>query len=112
MRVEASPAGCQWSIAAADPASIDLREWDDEYVVYLESQATTHLFDAATGAVLKALLQLRRASSIDELALLSFGAVGDIGESTSPELSADESAALESILLELQRIGLAQAHPS
>ena len=96
-------------MADADPDSIDLRVWDGEYVVYLETQAATHLFDAATGAVLNALLEARQAVSIDELASLSFGTVD---EATSAALFADERAALESILLELQRIGIAQAHPS
>ena len=109
MLAEVLPAGRQWYMADADPDSIDLRVWDGEYVVYLETQAATHLFDAATGAVLNALLEARQAVSIDELASLSFGTVD---EATSAALSADERAALESILLELQRIGIAQAHPS
>ena len=109
MLAEVLPAGRQLYMADADPDSIDLRVWDGEYVVYLETQAATHLFDAATGAVLNALLEARQAVSIDELASLSFGTVD---EATSAALFADERAALESILLELQRIGIAQAHPS
>jgi hypothetical protein len=105
MSAGASP--CQWSAAETD--SIELREWDDEYVVHVEAQATTHLLDAATGAVLKALLRARQAISIDELAGLSFGTAD---ESAPAALSTDECAALQAILLELQRIGMAQVHPS
>ena len=102
-----SSADCQW--VAVGASSIELREWDGEYVVHVETQAATHLLDTATGAVLKALLRARRAISIDELAGLSFGAAD---ESAPAALSSDECAALQAILLELQRIGMAQVHPS
>jgi hypothetical protein len=107
MPARTSVADRQWS--AVEPSSIGLHEWDDECVVYLETQATTHLLDAAASAALKTLLRTRRPISIDELASLSFGTT----EGPMPTaLSVDEREALESIMLELQRIGIAQAHLS
>jgi hypothetical protein len=74
-------------------------------VVRLDADASTHLLDRSASTILVTLLKATRALSIDELAEQAFGA-GE--ESASASLSADECVALNAVLHELQRIGVAQ----
>lgn len=97
----------RWRAACAE--KMLLREWGDECVVRLDADASTHLLDRSASAILGTLLNAPRALSIVELAEQAFGATG---ASISASLSADEHAALNAVLLELQRIGVAQPEQS
>lgn len=93
-----------WS--ASRHADVALREWGDEWTVYVGSTGHTHLLSASAGRLLS---ELRQAGEpMTAAALLS--AVGEPAPFLADE-EANTPAARESMLramlLELERIGLA-----
>lgn len=85
--------------------SVEWREWGDDCVVYHGNAAKTHLLSASAGAVLRALLSQRGPVPVGALFNRLLGSVD--GQPTEP-MSGDEDQALNAILSDFERIGLAR----
>lgn len=107
----------------APPAGgFECRAWDDECVIYLKADASTHLLDATAGSVFEAMVQADRALTGNEIAARIFGALhaanrgaehdGDAAGQDEPSdvKNASELKAVLAILAELERIGAARRH--
>lgn len=90
----------------ADALALEWRDWGDEWVVYDDRQARTHLLSAEAGAMLR--LMIDRSCDIDELASALFDDVGTAGSTLTP----DERASIGRILDDLARLGLVEMMPS
>jgi len=87
-------------------SAIHFKEWQDEFVVFDERSAATHLLGWAAGAVLQALIDTNAAMSVPELLVAL-----DLREHDQ-EFDRQEVEALGAILDELERIELIEAMPS
>jgi hypothetical protein len=95
----------RWRIAETDV--VDWREWGDEFVVYVASRAETHLLTAAAGSILLALLDGRRALTLDDMYAMAI-AHGD-ATATSPRdsiMSAAEREALQAVVADFARLSI------
>ena len=98
----------RWRIAETEV--IDWQEWDDEFVVYVASRAETHLLAAAAGSILLALLDGRRALSLDDMYAMAIA--HDDGTGTSSKgsiMSAEEREALQGIVADFARLGIVRS---
>ena len=93
-----SPSALLWR--SVSPDAIAWREWDGESVVRNERSGSTHLLGPLAGSVLQALLQADAALSVAEIA-------ARLGESAA-EAGTDGYAAIDAVLSEFKRLGLAQ----
>ena len=80
------------------------REWNDEFVVRNERSGSTHLLGPLAGEVLRVLLDAAEGLSVADIA-----ACLDDG----PKAASDSglSAAIEEVLSEFKRLGLAESEP-
>ena len=90
---------------AAAPASIGLREWGDEYVVYCGARASTHVLTLLAGTLLQALCESAKPLSADML--IARLVAGEAEVATAAACDPAFAAAAQASLLEFERMGLA-----
>jgi len=95
-----APEARRWRIAL--PAALTWREWAGEFVVRDERTGNTHLLDARAGSVFACLVAAKAGASLSEIAV----SVAD------PSDASDLTPAIEAILIEFERIGLAVREPA
>ena len=83
-----------------DAGDIACRSWNDESVVYCDSQAATHLLGPVGGAVLAALRTRDEPQTIAEISIRAFG------DDSSHILPREAADAVQDALREFERIGL------
>ena len=93
-----SPSALLWR--SVPPDAIAWREWDGEFVVRNERSGSTHLLGPLAGTVLQALLQADAALSVADIA-------ARLSEPAA-EAGTDGYAAIDAVLSEFKRLGLAQ----
>jgi PqqD family protein of HPr-rel-A system len=81
------------------------REWDHNVVVRNDRSGSTHLLGPLAGRVLQILAEADCAKSIEELK-------ARLGEELSEDDASDWPAAIEAILSEFHRLGLAEPDPT
>jgi len=79
--------------------AIAWREWDGELVVRNERTGSTHLLGPLAGRVLQALLEADGTRSAAEL---------EAGLGDQPAAASDGNVAIDAVLSEFQRLGLAE----
>jgi PqqD family protein of HPr-rel-A system len=83
------------------PDAIAWREWDGEFVVRNERTGSTHLLAPLAGIVLQILVEANGPRSVAELA----AALGGHPAATN---APDRKAAIDAVLSEFKRLGLAE----
>jgi PqqD family protein of HPr-rel-A system len=83
------------------PHAIAWHEWDGEFVVRNERSGSTHLLGPLAGSVLQVLLKADAALSVADIS----AALGDHPAAT---VAPDRHAAVDAVLSEFKRLGLAQ----
>jgi PqqD family protein of HPr-rel-A system len=81
------------------------REWDGEFVVRNERSGSTHLLGALAGAVLQVLLEAEALLTVAEIA-------ARLNDPRSIARAPDLQAAIEQVLSEFRRLGLAEPEPA
>jgi len=94
-----SPSALRWRSVA--PGAIAWREWDGEYVVRNERSGNSHLLGPLAGRVLEVLLETDRALSVEDI-------VTALGDELAPPDTFDPHPAIDVVLSEFQRLGLAE----
>lgn len=89
---------------SAAPDVLTWRRWHDEWVVYDERTAKTHLLVDSAGAVLQEVLQAREPLSIPDIWHRLFADGPEVEGGAAP--MAAEHQSLESLLTEFVRLGL------
>jgi PqqD family protein of HPr-rel-A system len=87
---------------SVSPDAIVWREWDGEFVVRNERTGSTHLLGTLAGSVLQILLQAGAPLSIADIAVR----LGDQGSTAAA--GSEDYAAIDSVLSEFTRLGLAE----
>ena len=82
------------------PDAIVWREWDGEFVLRNERTGSSHLLGPLAGSVLQVLLHADRALSSAEIATR-------LGQEHAVATDADQCAAIDEVLSEFLRLGLA-----
>lgn len=90
----------RWRGVAAE--AIVWREWDGEFVVRNERSGSSHLLGALAGQVLQCLLEADAALSAAEI-------VQRLGGPSAAAADSDLYAAIDKVLAEFHRLGLAEA---
>jgi PqqD family protein of HPr-rel-A system len=93
-----------WS--AGSHADVALREWGDEWTVYVGSTGHTHLLSASAGKLLSKLRQSGEPMTPAALLCVLGEPAPFLADEATDDPAARESM-LRAILLELERIGLA-----
>ena len=93
----------RWHIDRSE--TIDWREWGEEFVVRVASRAETHLFSAAAGVVLLALLDGPR-MTLEELYKRTFQDLGS-DSTNGPVMPAIELDFLRALVSDFERLGIA-----
>jgi PqqD family protein of HPr-rel-A system len=93
-----SPSALRWR--SVPPDAVVWREWDGEFVVRNERSGSTHLLAPLAGSVLQVLLEADGALSVADMA----ARLGDPAAAAGPE----GYAAIDAVLSEFKRLGLAQ----
>ena len=86
------------------PAAIVWREWDGEFVVRNERSGSSHLLGTLAGKVLQVLLKANGVLSVADIA-------ARLSEEPAAMATPDWCAAIEGVLSEFQRLGLAEGEP-
>jgi len=94
-----SPSALRWR--SVPPDAIVWREWDGEYVVRNERSGSSHLLGPLAGRVLQVLLEADGPVSVADIA-------AGLGDLPAAEAAADPYAAIDGILSEFKRLGLAE----
>ena len=107
-RTDATAELGRWSV----PGQVDLREWDGEFVVRVDSSAQTYLLSALAGEALKAMHG--GAAYVDEIAARVFSGCEPDNPTTAALMatfahSAADSKGLLAVLSELEALGLVRA---
>ncbi len=89
----------RWRSVPSD--AIVWREWDGEFVVRNERSGSSHLLGPLAGRVLQVLLEANGVLSIADIA-------ARIGEVSATMGTSDQCAAIEEVLSEFERLGLAE----
>ena len=87
------------------PDAIVWREWDGEFVLRNECTGSSHLLGPLAGSVLHVLLHADRALSIADIATR-------LGQEHAVATDADRFAAIDEVLSEFRRLGLAAPEQS
>jgi len=95
-----SPSALRW--CSVPPDAIAWREWDGEFVVRNERSGSTHLLGPLAGSVLQVLLEADDAMSVADIA----ARLGD--PSTAAAAGPEDYAAIDAVLSEFKRLGLAE----
>ncbi|HEV8259861.1 MAG TPA: HPr-rel-A system PqqD family peptide chaperone [Burkholderiales bacterium] len=93
-----SPSALRWRSVPSD--AIVWREWDGEFVVRNERSGSTHLLGPLGGSVLQVLLKADGALSVADIS----GRLGESAAAAAP----DQYAAIDAVLSEFKRLGLAE----
>lgn len=93
-----SPSALRWR--SVSPDAIAWREWGGEFVVRNERSGSTHLLAPLAGSVLQVLLEADGALSVADIA----SGLGDPPAAAAP----DRYAAIDAVLSEFKRLGLAE----
>ena len=93
-----------WRIAEAE--MIDWREWGDEFVVRVASRSETHLLGATAGSILLALLEGRRALTLDAMYAMAINDAETSSCSKNSIMSPAERKSLQAIVADFERLGL------
>ena len=93
-----SPSALRWR--SVRPDAIALREWDGDFVVRNERSGSTHLLAPLAGSVLQVLLKANAALSVADIATRL--------DEPAAEPGTDGYAAIDAVLSEFKRLGLAQ----
>ena len=93
-----SPSALRWRSAPAD--AIAWREWDGEFVVRNERSGSSHLLGPLAGSVLQVLLEGKGAMSVADIA-------AQLGDHLADAPAPDQYAAIDAVLSEFKRLGLA-----
>ena len=94
----------RWHVPASEV--IDWHAWGDEFVVRVAGRAETHLLSPAAGSVLLALLDSHSSLSLEAL----YAKACNDSESDAdkiPAMTADERNALQAIVADFERLGMA-----
>jgi len=83
------------------PEALTWRELDGDLVVRNACSGSTHLLEPLAGRVLRALIDTSNGMTIEDL-------VARLHADAVPEERAEEFAAIEAVLSEFQRLGLAE----
>ena len=94
-----SPSALRWR--SVPPDAIVWREWDDEFVVRNERSGSTHLLAPLAGSVLQVLLEADGALSVADIA-------ARLGDHLAAAPASDQCAAIDAVLAEFKRLGLAE----
>ena len=95
-----SPSALRWR--SVPPDAIAWREWDGEFVVRNERSGSSHLLGPLAGSVLQLLLEADGAMSVADIA----ARLGDPGAAAAA--GSEEYAAIDAVLSEFKRLGLAE----
>jgi PqqD family protein of HPr-rel-A system len=95
-----SPSALRWRSAPA--GAIARREWDGEFVVRNERSGSSHLLGPLAGSVLQVLLKAEGAMSVADIA----ACLGD--PSAAAADGPEDYAAIDAVLSEFKRLGLAE----
>jgi PqqD family protein of HPr-rel-A system len=90
----------RWHTVPAE--ALTWRELDGEVVVHDARTGSTHLLEPLAGEVLRALIEERSGMSVPDL-------VGRLCETSGEDDFADWFAAIERVLSEFERLGLAES---
>jgi PqqD family protein of HPr-rel-A system len=93
-----SPSALRWR--SVPPDAIAWREWDGEFVVRNERSGSSHLLGPLAGSVLQILVETDRALSVADIA-------SELGDSPA-EAAPNRYAAIDAVLSEFKRLGLAK----
>jgi PqqD family protein of HPr-rel-A system len=93
-----SPTALRWHTSPSE--ALAWREFDGELVVHDARSGNTHLLQPLAGAVLRELLDAINPMSVSEL-------VDRLGADAAKEDVSEWSAAIEAVLSEFQRLGMA-----
>ncbi len=93
---------------SAAPNVLTWWRWRDEWVVYDERSARTHLLVDSAGAVLQEVLEAGESLSILDIWNHLFADGSEFEPRVAPR--ADERQSLESLLAEFVRLGLIERH--
>jgi len=93
-----SPSALRW--CSVPPDAIAWREWDGEFVVRNERSGSTHLLGPLAGSVLQILLEADGALSVADIA----ARLSDPAVAAGP----DQYTAIDAVLSEFKRLGLAE----
>lgn len=94
-----SDAASRWRIVS--PATLSWREWDGEFVVRDERRGGTHLLSLNSGRIFSMLLGANTAASAFDLALR-------LMNDATPDDASQLAGEIEVVLIEFERIGLAE----
>ena len=94
----ASPSALRWRVP---PDAILWHEWDGEFVVRNERSGSTHLLGPLAGSVLQVLREADAALSVADIA-------ARLGDHLAAAPTPDQYAAIDAVLSEFKRLGLAE----
>jgi PqqD family protein of HPr-rel-A system len=83
------------------PDAIAWRAWDAEFVVRNERSGSSHLLGPLAGRVLQVLLEAEGALSVADIA-------ARLGDQPAAAAGPDQNAAIDAVLSEFKRLGLAE----
>ena len=89
---------------SVSPDAIASREWDGEFVVRNERSGSTHLLGPLAGRVLQVLLEADAALSVADIA-------ARLDDPPALAAAPDRCAAIDAVLSEFKRLGLAEPDP-
>ena len=89
---------------SVSPEAILWREWNSEVVVRNERSGSTHLLGPLAGRVLQILLEADGALGVADIA-------AGLSDSLAAAAAPDRLAAVDEVLSEFKRLGLAESEP-
>ena len=90
---------------SVSPDALDWREWDGEFVVRNERSGSSHLLGPLAGQVLQVLLDVPGGLSVAEIA-------ARLSAEPAETVANEWRVAVEEVLIEFRRLGLAEPQPS
>ena len=89
---------------SVSPDAIAWHEWDGEFVVRNERSGSTHLLGPLAGRILQVLLEADAALSVADIA-------ARLDDPPALAAAPDRCAAIDAVLSEFKRLGLAEPDP-
>jgi PqqD family protein of HPr-rel-A system len=94
-----SPSALRWR--SVPPHAIAWHEWDGEFVVRNERSGSSHLLGPLAGSVLQILVEADGALSVADIS-------DSLGDHLAATAAPDRYAAVDAVLSEFKRLGLAE----